>query len=68
MNIARETKEKLACMFLAGLEGRNPRHYILDLDGDECLAGHSLLQRLDGLLRSQWMLMSSPEPEPEEAP
>lgn len=66
MSLSLETKEKLAGMFLAGLEGRNPRQYILDLDSDECLAGHSLLQRLDGLLRSQWMLMNSPEPE--EAP
>lgn len=55
-----ETKDHLLGIFLAVLDGRNPRHHVIMLDGDDCLAGHEVFQACDKLLKAQWCLMGAP--------
>lgn len=58
-----ETKDHLLGIFLAVLDGRDPRHHVIALDGDECRDGHRVLRECDRLIRAQWVLMGSPEQE-----
>lgn len=56
-----ETKDHLLGIFLAVLDGRDPRHHVILMDGDECLQGHRVFRRCDTLLKAQWRLMGAPE-------
>lgn len=56
-----ETKDRLLGMFLAVMDGRDPRHHVMLLDGIECIEGHRIVRECDELLRAQWKLMGSPE-------
>lgn len=55
-----QTKDHLLGMFLAVLDGRDPRHHVMMLGGDECLDGHQVIQQCDKLLKAQWCLMDAP--------
>lgn len=57
------TKEHMLGVFLAVLDGRDPRRHVLQLDAVECLDGHRVFRRCDELLRAQWQLQGAPEPE-----
>jgi hypothetical protein len=56
-----ETKDKLLGMYLAIMDGRDPRHHVMMLDGDECIAGHKIIVDCDRLLKAQWQLMGAPD-------
>lgn len=56
-----DTKTKLLGLFCAQMDGRDPRQYILAMDGGECVAAHNVLKELDDLLKAQWRLMGAPE-------
>ncbi len=58
-----DTKTKLIGMICAGMDGRDPRNYILEMDGDECVWAHNVLSKLDSLLKAQWRLMGAPDDE-----
>lgn len=58
-----QTKDHLLGMFLAVLDGRDPRHHVMMLGGRDCLDGHHVFQQCDGLLRAQWRRMDAPEDE-----
>lgn len=62
-----ETKAHLLGMFLAVMDGRDPRPHVMMLDGDDCLAGHVIAMKCDQLMKSQWLLMGAPMPLPDEA-
>lgn len=55
------TKDRLVGVFLAVLDGRDPRGHVMMLDGDQCLEGHAVFRACDVLLRAQWVLMGAPE-------
>lgn len=55
-----DTKTKFLGLICAAMDGRDPRPYILDMSGDECVQGHSLVAKVDELLRAQWRLMGAP--------
>lgn len=61
-----ETKDRLLGVFLAVLDGRDPRHHVMALDGYQCLQGHQVFRACDALMKAQWTLMGSPPPPGEE--
>lgn len=62
-----ETKDHLLGVFLAVLDGREPRHHVMLLDGQQCLDGHEVFRECDELMKAQWKLMGSPQPDSEQA-
>lgn len=56
-----DTKDHLLGLFLAVLDGRDPRPHVMALDGRECLEGHAVYRECDELLKAQWKLMGAPE-------
>jgi hypothetical protein len=58
-----ETKDHLLGVFLAVLDGRSPREHVMALDGQECLEGHDVFNQCDALMKAQWRLNGSPEPD-----
>lgn len=60
MSLDADTKTNMLGMFLAGIDGRDPRPYVLNLDGDQCVLAHNVLKRMDDLLKGQWKLMGAP--------
>lgn len=58
-----DEKTRLLGMVCAGLDGRDPRPYILDMDGLECVEAHNILKQIDDLLRARWKLMGEPDAE-----
>lgn len=58
-----QTKDRLLGMFLAVMDGREPRHHLMMLDGQECLEGHRIVRECDELLKAQWKLMGAPDDE-----
>jgi len=61
--VNQEAKDRLLGVFLAVLEGRDPRHHVMMLDGHECLEAHAVVTQTDALLKAQWRLMGAPMPE-----
>lgn len=55
-----DTKTKLIGLVCAGMDGRDPRQYIREMDGDQCVQAHNVLKALDDLLKAQWKLMGEP--------
>lgn len=60
MGLSLDTKTKLLGLVCAAMDGRPVRPYILELDGEECVAAHNVLKPVDDLLKAQWKLMGSP--------
>lgn len=58
-----DSKIRLLGMFCASLDGRDPRQYILEMAGEECVWGHNILKQLDDLLKAQWVLAGAPDEE-----
>lgn len=63
-----ETKDRLLGMFLAVMDGRDPRGHVMLLDGAQCVEGYRIIHACEELLRRQWMVMKDPEPQPEPVP
>lgn len=55
-----DTKTRLLGMFLAVLDGRDPRQHVMMLDGLETIEGFRVIRVCDELLRRQWTVMGSP--------
>lgn len=58
-----DEKLRVLGMVCAGLDGRDPRGYILDMDGIDCVQAHNVLKEIDDLLKARWRLMGSPDNE-----
>lgn len=64
-----ETKDHLLGVFLAVLDGRDPRPHLTRLDGEQCVEGHKIFRACDDLLHAQWRLsIAAPDPAPEPTP
>ncbi len=57
-----DLKTRLIGAVLAGVDGRDPRPYILAMDGAEVIEVHNVLKRVDDLLKARWRLLGEPVP------